>query len=212
MIPTNIAPTNVPFTANEPVFTDGVLVRRNGLIFEDEFFADAQMSGAFPVCAIPGADKYGFSFAAADLRGAALFSIFDTIPASIDVTMPDLSLSVLSRDAATRSFSWAVSGSDAGGLDLVELFIEWEDSMSGSNLIWNLIMAGDATNVTLPQLPGDLSIFEPPVDLAFACVEGLDLDVVAGYDDFITSISAMGGNFVPLVLSGNLVKIVFTPE
>lgn len=212
MIPTSTAPVQVPFTANEPVFLDGVLVRRSGMTFEGDFFTDALISGNFPVCAIPGADKYGFAFVAADLRGAGVFQIFDTIPASLNATMPDLSISVLDRDVATRSFSWTASGADLGGLDMTELFIEWNDPMSGSNLIWNVIMAGDATNVTLPQLPGDLNIFEPPIDFAFACVEKLDFDVVTGFDDFITSISAMGGNLVSLALSGSLLKFAFTPE
>lgn len=210
IIPTITPPTDVPFIANEPVFTDGSLMRRSGLIFEDEFFTDADTSGDFSVCDVPGADKYSFIFLAADLRGAATLLSFDAIPASMNVNMHNMAFSGFDRDVDARRVSWVMSGSDTSGLDAGEVYFEWQDPMSGSYLEWGIQCAGDATSVVLPQLPGDLSIFEPP-EFASVEVEVFDFDNVTGYDDYMTSISAMGGNLVLLAMTGSELRILFGP-
>lgn len=122
-----------------------------------------------------------------------------------NVTIPDLSITALSGDAATRTASWTTGGSDSGGLDVVELDFEWFDPMSSSFLDWNLLMPGHTENVTLPELPSDLSVFEPPAGTEFG-LEIIDVDVINGYDDLIAQMSAWDGNIVSVILTGRVVK------
>ena len=124
----------------------------------------------------------------------------------MNVIIPDLSLTALSGDANTRTASWTIGGSDAVGLDFVELDFEWPDPMNPFNsLDWNLSMPGDTETVTLPELPSDLSVFEPPAGTEFG-LEIIDVDVINGYDDLIAQMSAWDGNIVSVILTGRVVK------
>jgi hypothetical protein len=205
-VATSTAPSSVPYTANIPVFTDGTLQRRKGLLFETGIFTDPASSGSFPFCAIPGADKIGFFFGGIGAGFTIAAPIFSSIPSSITVTMPDLGITGLVRETSDR-FSWTLSGSDVPSLDLTDLYIEWEDSMTFSRLEWNIAVPPDATSVTLPQLPMDLGYFVPPAGAGFG-LEAIDLDVANGYQDLVTQISATGGSLEAVALSGSLFRAV----
>jgi hypothetical protein len=207
-IPTSTLPVSVPYTASQLVFGDGVLVRRAGLIFDGEFFLDEAMAGVLPVCDIPGADKYGTFFLAADSSGAGVGSITDLVPTSIDVTIPDLVFGGVIFDSARQSLSWDISGSDLSGLDMGEVTFEWLDPVTFGDRSRTFLVAGDATSLKMPSLPADLSMFDPPPD-ADLSVEFLDLDNVSGFDDFVISISAVGGNLPTLALMGSRINLVF---
>lgn len=207
-IATSTSPSSVPFTANMPVFTDGTIQRRKGLLFETGVYMDEVSSGNFSYCAIPGADKIGFAFAAFTSNAfIGAFPIYNSAPASINVTMPDLDVLSLNRSSDGQRFSWTLSGSDVPSLDLTELYLEWQDPNTFGDMEWNIALPADATSVALPKLPLDLAMFQPPLGVGYG-IEVIDLDTVNGYQDMVIQISSGGGSLESVALNASLFRSV----
>jgi hypothetical protein len=218
-IDTSAVASSIPFVADVPVFILGTVIRRSSLVI-DAMDIDANYPastpaaiGMFPYCEIPGADRYDFVFETEETlakAGRTIDVLFDVPPDRLNVTMPDLNITGLSRNG--RTISWTPSGSDLDKVDLVfvncEWHYQWPNTATLSHVEWSLIAADSTTSLTLPRPPGDLmDVFEPPttgVDFEAGLV---DSDVLSGFDAFVSQISAMGGNFSTLVMASSLISI-----
>ena len=157
-------------------------------------------SGALPYAAEFPVDKY-YVYGDADTRssnGAVLSSLtrHDTLPQSVQIPMPDYSVSSVVYTEATKTFSWTVSGStprdvvnlDMSGLGQLERRIEW----------W-VTMPEDATSWQVMDLPAPADEWVDTANILSNIyrieLDVCDLDFVSGRDE-LTQFLIGGGSMV----------------
>lgn len=205
-VDTSSPPAAIPFTADQPVRPDGVVLRRKGLFFDLHFqTVPAVLSGSTVFCDVPGTSRYDFLFDTEEAVTQASIGVdllFDTLPASLDVVLPDLQLNGLTRDPVTQTFAWVPGGADLVDIDVVVLEIGWEDAL-GSSCAWEVFTVGSATSFTLPELPADLAGLLPPVQGVGYGTSLFGLAGLTGFEELISTLNAEGGNFEAVLFASD---------
>ena len=200
--------SSVPFTSDVPVVSTGGYVRRSGVIWDQHFGVPSATTSGTAWVAVPGgSDRISFVLEIEPTQlsptGLGREFVFNSVPSSIDATMPDLSISNFTRDGSENTTSFSVSGKDASDLDVATVEQEYLDGQS-NEIAWELIFDPEITSVTAPDLPLDLAGLMPPVMGVSYGIELIGLDGVSGFDAALELSEPYLGNYQQFLLDASI--------
>ena len=195
--------TSIPFTADAPTNPSGGFVQRNGVQF-DQYYSrppSPTTSGTAYLAIPPGANRLSLIFE--HTSGAVEIGrelLFDTAPASVNVSVPVLDMPSFSRNTGTGEVSWTLSGSDVSGLDVVAVEHCYFDT-AGNNICWDALIDKSETSYTPPSLPGNLASVTPPANGVGTLVESFGIDSVTDLDSLLSAAQSYSGNIDKMFLA-----------
>ena len=196
--------TTIPFTSNIAASHDGTRIYRSGMQFRQDFQSAQPATSGFAFAAIPaGTQSMSFGFASLPVGANAPVSrhlSFASAPATIAVTVPDVDTTNPSFDSLTDTYSWTTSGTDAAGLDVGTLDLEFEVNLAGDGISydfveWDFVFEGTDNSVSLHDLGPGYGWLQVEEASTIVGVELTGLANYEGLDAVLDGMQPYAGNF-----------------